>query len=582
MVNVINKLAWKIGGEAGYGIMTAGKLFSFIAKRHGLNAYGVTEYPSLIRGGHNTFTIRIEEDELTSHLKFIDVLAALDELTINEHLSELISGGALIYDSKIKISKKKRGIQYFPVPLSSLASKYSNKKVMMASIIIGATAALVGFELSMIKEVITRIFKKKGKKVINENFKAIKSGYNFLKSNYKLKFKIIMEKKPVNNKKILVNGNQAISIGAIAAGCKFISAYPMTPATSILEYLSLKSKEHGVLAFQSEDEISALNMALGASFAGVKAMTCTSGGGFALMNESLSLAGSSETPVVIILAQRAGPATGLPTRTEQGDLRHVIHAGHGEFQRCVIAPGDAYDCFHLTLKSFNIASKFQIPVIMLTDKYLAVSYNTINEFNASNYSIDKGELLLKSCKNPGAGNKFKRYRITESGVSPRPIPGVPNGFHCAIGDEHDEEGNIIESSGQRVAMADKRERKVKLLRKYLNDSCIEVFGDKNARIAILAWGSTKGVIIQAQEFLRSAGVKTKFLQFKILHPFPEKELLRKLGSYDKLVVIENNSSSQLGSLVKEHTDLRINHYLLKYDGRPFNPEDINDKLRRIA
>ncbi len=581
---MINKFALKIGGEAGYGIMTSGYLFSLIAKHHGLSAYGTSEYPSLIRGGHNTFTVRIEEEELTSHLKFVDVLIALDELTINSHIREITNEGALIYDSKINVKKERKDIHYISMPLSDLAASFPGlKKVMMAIVGIGAASGLIGFELPVIKKAVLNIFKKKkkSKKIIEDNLKAISLGFNFIADNYRIDFKNKIKKKPVAKDKILVNGNLAISIGAIAAGCRFISAYPMTPATGIFEYLCQKSKEHKILAFQAEDEISALNMALGASFAGARSMTCTSGGGFALMNETLSLAGSSETPVFIVLAQRPGPATGLPTRTAQGELRYVIHAGHGEFERCVIAPGDVHDCFNLTLLGFNIAERFQIPVIMLTDKYLATSLVTTKEFNASKYAIDRGELLLKPLKDPGALHKFKRYKITESGISPRPVPGVRGGFYCAIGDEHDEEGNIIESPKKRTLMADKRARKLNALKEYLKNSCVEIFGDKNFKTAIVSWGSTKGIILQAMKFLKDANINTKFLQFKILHPFPKEEFLNKLGDFDKLIIIEQNMNSQLGSLIKEHTCLKIDKYILKYDGRPFNPEDIFDEIKEV-
>jgi 2-oxoglutarate ferredoxin oxidoreductase subunit alpha len=564
-------VVWKIGGEAGYGILSTGSMFSQIMLNNGHEVFSITEYPSLIRGGHNTFAVRFDKEKISSLSESVDVLAALDELTIGMDAKDLLIGGALIYDESIDISKKsiRKDIKKIALPLNEMAKNYADlSKVIVATIAVGASAKLMGLNIDIIKDLIAKRFSKKDKKIVAQNIEALMKGYDSVKSQ-------IMQIAPLkkNPKKLLIDGNTAIAIGAIRAGLKFMSSYPMTPATSIMQYIATHQEKHNLLMHQAEDEISALNYALGASYAGVRSMVATSGGGFALMNETLSLAGSSEMPIVIVLGQRPGPATGLPTRTEQGDLLFSIHAGHGEFPKIVLAPGDADESYDLTLEAFNLADKYQTPAIILTDHYLANSLFTINEFN-DNYKINRGKLITEVSKKLKLNEKFKRYEITADGVSPRTIPGTANGMQCSIGDEHDEEGYIVEEAADRKAMMDKRAIKIAGIKKELNGKSVKVYGNPVSSKVILSWGSTKGIILETLKELKNY----KFVQVLAMNPFPSKELEEKIGKYDELIVIEQNMTSQLGALTKQHTNLNISRVILKYDGRAFNPEDIISHL----
>ncbi|MBD3312766.1 2-oxoacid:acceptor oxidoreductase subunit alpha [archaeon] len=554
---------WRVGGEAGYGIATAGHLFARMCMNHGLNVFGSREYPSLIRGGHNTFSIRFSDKPLTSQSMYCDLIAALNENTIWEEKDDLRKGGVIIHDDEVK-PRVKGDYKLIPVKLNEIAGKHGDAKIMMNTVAIGVSAGMLNFDKKACTDVIKRVFKKK-KKVIKPNIKAFLEGYEL-----GVKHQIMKVSKKKKLKKMLVNGNTAFAIGALRAGCNFISAYPMTPATSILEYLCLKAEEYGVRAVQAEDEISAINDALGASFAGARAMTCTSGGGFALMNEGISLAGMSEAPVVIALAQRPGPATGLPTRTGQGDLLFAINAGHGEFTRVVMAPGDVKECYSMALKAFNLADNYQTPVIILLDKHLSVSVNSVKRFTDS-YKVNRGKLVTKGRK-VKEGHRFKRYEYTKDGVSPRPVPGLKGLTYCFAGDEHDEEGFIVEASDKANLIAEKRLRKHKTIKKELGRG-FKIHG--KGKNTLMAWGSTKGAIIEAQKILEEKGFDTQFIQVKILAPLNVNEIKKAVKG--QLIIIENNRDGQLTHLLGGLDFKQIN----KYDGRPLHPEEIADKVGRM-
>lgn len=555
-----DELVWQISGEAGYGILSSGEMFAKLLKNLGYYIFSSTEYPSQIRGGNNSFNVRASKEEITSQTHEIDILVALDEASIKMHKHYLKKNSVIICDSSIDV----KGLLAFKIPFDEFTNKYGiYKKVMMATVGIGASSKILGIKKEDAIELIKERFKGKNEKIISENIEAFTKGYDAITNEKEYNFKIIKEK---NKNLLLIDGNTAISIASIVAGCKLVSCYPMTPATSIMTYYANHQESHDLVMHQAEDEISAINVAIGSSYAGIRSMTATSGGGFALMNESISLAGSAEIPLVIVLAQRPGPATGLPTRTEQGDLRFAIHSGHGDYPKIVLAPGDPKDCYELTLESFNYADRYQLPVIILTDKYLAVSSYSMPEFK-TNYEINRGEIITKLPKLQ-ALDKFKRYELTKSGISPRTLPGTLNGIQCSIGDEHDEEGYIVEEAIDRKNMMDKRQRKFETLTKELKGKCIETYGNKDSKKAIISFGSTKGIILEALKEL-----DFKFLQIKIVHPFPKDELIKKVGN-SEIIVVENNQSGQLSSLINEHTNLCINKKLLKYDGRQFNPDEI--------
>ncbi len=610
----INNFNWKIGGAAGYGILSAGEIFAYSCLRAGLETFAYLEYPSLIKGGHNTYQIWAREDNVQSHSSQIDLLIALDQQTIKENFSEIVPGGGLIYDLDDRFlenfSCPRKDINCFGIPLQSLAEQSGGQKIMSNVVATAASLALVKLPFDIIVEFIKKALAKKGPIVVEQNIKAARAGYDYVKEKFADKFDYELKSRSTKEKRMLINGNEAISLGALKAGMKFFAAYPMTPATSILHYLAANETNYNLVVKQTEDEIAAINMIIGAGYAGVRSMTATSGGGFALMAEGLGLAGMTETPCVIVVAQRPGPATGLPTWTEQGDLRFVMHAGQGDFPRVVLAPGDTEECFYMTFEAFNIADLYQLPVIILTDKYLAEARQTLPFFNQNNLKINRGEYgkILDDL----AEKRLPRYFDTNGGVSPRFIPGIPGGVFLANSDEHEATGLDEESAALRIAMMNKRMRKLQSVKKDIKES-VTIYGPKKADITLVGWGSTKGSILEAMKLLnvsssrlsdphprhlghslrhpeQSEGSKEtlrlkaqndskatiNFLQIKLLEPFPVKEVDAILRQAKHRILIENNFSGQLGGLIRERTGIDITDKLLKYDGRPIHPEEIVD------
>ncbi len=550
-----NKFNWKIGGEAGYGIMTAGAIFSKICSLYGLNIFTSAEYPSLIRGGYNSIQVRTDTVQLFAQKKEIDILIALNQETIDKNKKDLAKDGIILYDEGLKITK---GI---PIPFTKIAKTELKNPLLKNAPALGATLGFLCMDFRLLKNELKKRFKKKGKKIVNANIKAAKQGYELGLKHSKIKITKIKAK---NN--ILIDGNTAITLGAIKSGCKFMSAYPMTPATSIMQTFVKFEKDFGLIMKQTEDEISALNMALGASFSGVRSMTATSGGGFSLMTEGLGLASSAEIPIVIINAQRPGPSTGLPTRTEQGDLNFMISASQGDFPRIVLAVGDVEECFYETANAFNLADKYQLPVIILTDKHLATSYTSTKKLNENKIKINRGKLLRTAPKD------YKRYAFTSDGISPRIFPGTKNVTFTAAGDEHNEEGEIEEDCLIRNRMMEKRMKKLKQFKPKIKN-----YGKKNAKTTIVGWGSTKGAILEALTKLDNV----KFLQIVHLEPFPTKQVKDILSKSKKVLLVENNYSGQLGTLIKKNTCIDIKNKYLKYDGRPFFANDIVNEVKKL-
>jgi 2-oxoglutarate ferredoxin oxidoreductase subunit alpha len=407
------------------------------------------------------------------------------------------------------------------------------------------------------------------------NFRAASAGYQHAKNTFKGDFEQIMPV-PGSKQRMLLNGNESIALGAIAAGCKFMSAYPMTPVTPIMEYLAAKSFDLDLVVVQPEDEISAINMVVGAAFTGTRAMTATSGGGFCLMVEGLSLAGITETPVVVVLGQRAGPAIGLPTRTEQGELLFALHDGHGEFPQAVLAPASVEDAFWSTIKAFNLAERYQIPVIILTDHYLASSYTTTEKYDLEKVKIDRGQLLTK--EEVGKLKDYKRHQITDSGISPRVLPLQGKVLVATDSDEHNENGHPVEDAETRERMMLKRLRKLNgLATEISNPRAQQVSG---AEITLIGWGSTYGAIKEAVSLLKKEGVEANILHLNEIWPFPSRAVSTALDSTVKNVVIENNATGQLVNLIRAETGIKVNRNILKFDGRPFSPEYIVRELKK--
>ncbi len=574
----MSEFSWKIGGEAGYGIMTTGFIFGKSFVRAGFFAFDTNEYPSLIRGGHNTYTVRVSEEPVHSHSKKIDILVALTDNAIEKHKSEVRKGGFIIYDEGFVNSPNNvKDINLLPIPLTQIATEKGGQNIMRNNVALGASFALIDVDVQVLYDMINEMFKgKKSEDIAATNVNVAKAGFEFVKQNFP-NIKIIQVKSKGKEKRMYITGNEAISIGAIKAGCKFYSAYPMTPASSILHYLAAKENDYNIIVKQTEDEIAAINMAIGASFAGVRAMTGTSGGGFSLMTEALGLAAITETPLVIVLAQRPGPSTGLPTHTEQGDLRFVMHASNGEFPRVVIAPGDVNECFYETFNAFNIAEKYQLPVIILTDKFLAESHATSDLFFLKELKIDRGMLLTE--EKLDKIEDYKRYESTATGVSWRALPSQENGIFKAATDEHDEYGRLNEEPANRIAQVDKRFRKIKVLETEIDGA--KFYGDENAEITIVSWGSTKGPILEAMKILNKKGIKVNYLQIVYVIPFPTNKVKAFLENAKIKIIVENNKTAQLGSVIKEMAGIEMNYKILKYDGRQFTPEEIVAKVEEV-
>ena len=571
----VNNLNWKIGGEAGYGILSAGEIFAYACAHGGLETFAYLEYPSLIRGGHNTYQVLVREDNVQSHSSQVDLLVALNKETIDRHLTEVVKDGALVYDSNEKdlrdyvCSRADAGC--LGVPLEDLTKQAGGEKVMRNMVAVGVSFGLVKYPYDFIVELIDQVFSKKGAKMVQLNQAAAKAGYDYAQTNFAEKFDYQLKVKLNKDQRMLINGNEAIALGAIKAGLKFYAAYPMTPATSILQYLVAQERDYKLVVKQTEDEIAAMNMAVGASFAGVRSMVATSGGGFALMSEALGLAGMTECGTVVVIAQRPGPATGLPTWTEQGDLRFALHAGQGDFPRVVLAPGDPEECFYMTFQAHNLADKYQLPVIVLTDKYMAEARQTVPFFNTESLKLDRGELADTSKLSADA--RFARYAVVPSGVSERSIPGQVGGLFAANSDEHDATGMANEEADIRLQQMDKRMKKLQALRSEIQEP-VKLYGPKEAEVTLVGWGSTKGPILEAMK--KSKNIN--FLQIRCLEPFPVKEVDTVLRQAKRRVLIENNYSGQLGGLIRERTGIDITDKFLKYDGRPINPEEIINLL----
>jgi 2-oxoglutarate ferredoxin oxidoreductase subunit alpha len=571
-----NKLNWKIGGKAGYGIMTVGEMFSRIFARGGYYIHAHVEYPSLIRGGHNTFQIRIDDQPVHAPIEPIDLLVALDKNTVDFYVKKIVPGGGIIYDAdQIKVEETRDDIVWYHVPMNKLITELKLPKVTENIMSMGASIAVLGYDLAALNAVLEKQFGQKGPKVLEPNIAAARAGYNHIRDNYPAPFKVQLL--PIKKAdRMTLTGHDALCKGAIKAGMKFLAIYPMTPTHNIMTYMAEQAVRYGITMVQPEDEISGINMAIGASFAGVRSMVATAGGGFSLMTEGLGLAGMTENPLVIVEGQRPGPSTGLATRTAQGDLRFLLHASQGEFLRILVAPGDPEECFYETFNAFNLADQFQTPVFVLTDKHLATSYYCSDKFDTAGMAIDRG-LMLEDDEIPA---DFKRYQWTESGVSSRTIPGQAGGIFESNSDEHDETGYVSEQADVVNTLVDKRCRKYFAAAKVIDG--IKLYGNVQSPTLLIGWGSTKGAILDAMTMLNEHdGIDVEFLQVLYMSPFPTQRVKETLVNKEKIILIENNYSAQLGSLLKEHVHLRPDHKIVKYDGRTFNADDLYSRLKEV-
>jgi len=579
---IINKISLLVGGEAGAGITRSGFLFAKTCLRGGLHVFGANDYQSLIRGGHNFYTVRADTEEVYSQADTIDLLLALNKETILLHKHELVSGAGIIYDGdQIAFTDEEVGrddIKLYPVPLRKIVKELEGPTIMENTVALGAAIALLDYELELLNEVLRDTFSSKTAEL---NIEAAKHGHDYTQEHYGNDFGYKLKKTGSAGKhKIFLTGNEAIGLGAIRAGCKLYAAYPMTPATSLLHFLAPLDREYNMIVIQVENEIAAVNMVAGASYAGVRSMTATSGGGFCLMSEGLGMIGMTETSPVIVLVQRPGPSTGLPTYTGQGDLRFAIHASQGEFPRVVIAPGNVEECFCKTVEAFNLAEKFQIPALIISDKYLAESNGTAEPFDQKRIGIDRGYLITQD--EYTGEEEYKRHKFTENGISPRAMPGTKGAIVRTNADEHNELGYTTEDPVLTIKMVDKRFKKLEALTKELeNYETVKLYGPEKADATIIAWGSTKGPIREAMKLLSKEDITVNYLQILYLTPFPGDKVQRVLQSAKKTIVVENNKTSQLSSLIREYLLTKVDHKILKYDGRPFNPEALSQQIKEV-
>ncbi len=550
-----NECSILIGGKAGDGIKLAGDAAAKLLNRLGYWIFVYVDYPSLITGGHNFAIVRAGSEKILAHADKVDILVALNQETIEKHAHRLKGKSLVVFDSN---SVKAKGLG---IPLSKIVKDKELPQIARNSAALGAVASILKIEFSIVEDVIKSSIRKK----TEENIEAAKEAYNQTKKFGK-SFKLPLLKNPA---KPLLTGNEAIALGAVKGGMKAYIAYPMTPSTSILHYLAKHKEKFNILTFQPENEIGVIGAAQGAAYAGVKTMIGTSGGGFALMTEHLSLAGQAEIPTVIVLSQRPAPGTGVPTYTAQGDLLFALHAGHGDFPKIVVAPGDVEEAFYLTAEALNLAWKLQIPIIILSDKHLSESV-----FSAE---FDENKVVIENPKMWNKKGKYKRYSFKEDGISPLAFPGEKKAIVKLNGYEHDEFGITTEDPEPIIKGNEKRLKKMKTIENIMKKKeTVKVYGNLKSKTVLTAWGSTKGVVAEIASSHNIKAVQPLYLQ-----PFPTWELKKHLSNAEKIINIEVNSTGQLGKLLKSN-GFRVDKQILKYDGRPFTVDELDKKIKKIV
>jgi 2-oxoglutarate ferredoxin oxidoreductase subunit alpha len=625
---VIKSVNWMAGGPQGSGVDTASNIFGRACGYGGLYVFGRREYHSNIKGLHSYFHQRISAHELLANVNDVDLLAAFDAETVVRHLNEVVPEGGIIVDSQTLSTKvleiptlpaefkdeirrfmtekgvgetindwleyaKKKNIHIFPVPYMELLNQIGQKlqinqisKItrMINVLTIGVSFALLKYDRELTEKAVRETFSEKGK-IADMNSLALNHAYDYALTTFKDNFKHKLEKTTINEERIFLTGNQAVAMGKVLGGCRVQTYYPITPAADESEYLEaheiLKTsgEDEAIIVIQTEDEIAAINSASGAALAGARAATSTSGPGFSLMVEGLSWAGNCEVPVVVTYYQRGAPATGLPTRHGQADLRFVMHAGHGEFPRIILASGDIKECFYDAAKVFNLAEKYQLPVIHLLDKAMANCSQTFPVFDYSKFKIDRGELLSEKDLE---GKEYIRFKFTETGISPRVILGTKNAVHWYTGDEHNEKGHISEEPLNRVLMMEKRMKKLDLVEKEVPlEDKFNLFGDQNSENIVVSWGSPKGAIIEALNLLKEEGLSAGFLQVRMIIPFPTENIKKVLEGKKRIIDVEDNFNGQLGEVIKEKTGISPNFHILKYTGRPMTTTEVYDAINAI-
>jgi 2-oxoglutarate ferredoxin oxidoreductase subunit alpha len=564
-----------IGGAAGQGVATPGNIFARIFARRGLHLTAYNAYQSIIRGGHTFLTIRTGPEQVNSFGDKIDLLIPLNQDTMDRHLGLLRAGAAVIYNSdSIKPGAASDGVRLCPLPVAELTNN-SRNKLEQNTLAVAAGLSMMGIGFQPLAEVLTQQFKKKGDAVVSQNVGVARTAYDYATRN----FEPFPRPLPMtDNRRAVLTGNMALAMGGAAAGVKFYCAYPMSPSTGVLHWMATHARKAGIMVRQVEDEIGVVNMAIGAAHTGVRAMCATSGGGFALMTEGLGMSAMIETPVVVIDVQRAGPSTGVPTKTEQGDLWQMLGAGHGDYPRVIATPTDILDCFKIIPEMHNLTDRFQCPGIVLTDLLLSEGTGSVDPADLDfNPEIDRGELITTA----NGANGYKRYLYTESGVSPRAIPGVPGYAHTAATDEHQEDGVLISDEFtnpiKRREMMEKRQRKVAGIEAAVKPP--ELMGPPGAEVTLIGWGSTKGVIEEAVEMLNEEGITANQLQIRWMIPLHGERIVEILKDAKHTIIVENNYSGQFARYLRSETSFVPDGHIRKYDGEPFMPHHIVEAVK---
>lgn len=569
-----------IAGKAGDGVLFTGNVLAKILKRQRWEVSTYRDFPSNIRGEPTNYTIHASQRKIYGRRDNIDIFIAFDCEAILKHSKNMADRGILLCDGedlKRVAPVSSKGKTFHRFPLRKLARENFGDTIFRNMIALGALGYILDLDVHIIEGIISEAFeKKKGKEIVRKNIEAFQLGCIKAKEIVRIEEKHPLEKKK-DTDRILLSGDEAIALGALAAGCRFFAAYPICPASEIWQSLAVHLPQFNGLVVQTEDELAALNMALGASYTGARAMTSTSGPGASLMMEAFGLAGMAEIPIVIVHVQRVGPSTGMPTKTEQGDLNQWIYGSHGEFPRIVISPGTIEECFEFTIDAFNLAEQYQIPVIILTEQDYGQNYFSVKKFDFSKVKIKRGKFLSqKDLINRG---DFKRYKFTSDGISPRALPGMKNGLHMVESNEHNERGYRDENPENRIQMMQKRMKKHESALKDIIPS--RIWGEKEAEIGILGFGSTFGPIQEAIVQLRQEGIKAKYLQIRTLWPFPSMRVREFSASCQEIFIVENNFSGQLGSLLRSQIQLPLRiKSILKYSGQAFQPREISKKIQK--
>ena len=577
-----SQISWKVGGQQGEGIESTGEIFATAMNRKGYFLYGYRHFSSRIKGGHTNNKIRVSTSPVHAISDDLDILIAFDQETIELNHHEMREDSIIIADAKAKPQKPENCVaQLIELPFTSTAKELGTA-LMKNMVAIGATSALMDLNTSTFETLIDNMFSKKGNKVVDMNIQALNMGYDLMKQQVTNVNGDFTLENGSGHPHLYMIGNDAIGLGAIAAGSRFMSAYPITPASEIMEYMIANLPKVDGTVVQTEDEIAAATMAIGANYAGVRGFTASAGPGLSLMMESIGLSGMTETPLVIINTQRGGPSTGLPTKQEQSDLMQMIYGTHGDIPKIVVAPTDAEDAFYLTMEAFNLAEEYQCPVIILSDLQLSLGKQTVKNLDYNRIQIKRGELIQSDIEREEDDKTyFRRYALTGSGISPRPIPGTKGGIHHITGVEHNEEGKTSEAAANRQQQMDKRMRKTKNL---LIENPVELTENhEQADILYIGFISSKGAIQEGAQRLNNQNVAVNTLQIRQLHPFPTETIQNAIDKAQKVIIAEHNYQGQLASIIKMNVnsqDKLVNQ--TKYDGTPFLPHEIEDKGLEVA